>query len=252
MAAIDGYLDQELNVLMFDIETVPALVATYHTSKQTISEDQIISDPFIASIQYKWLDEDKVHVLMADLKKADDKAILKEFIKVVDEADWVVYHNGDSFDWRWVQQRIAYHRLPRLAPKMSTDTMRECKKHFKLLKYTLKYCCKYFKVSGKLESGGFKQWVALLLKDQSTIKEFKEYGKQDVISLQDLFLRILPYISKKPSLKQDLNDFQCECGCTNYTKNGTRLTAAGVKQQQIRCKNCATVKYVTARGQVKP
>jgi DNA polymerase elongation subunit (family B) len=244
--ALDG-----LNVLVFDIETVPALAATYHTGKQTLCEDQLISDPYIASIQYKWYGDSNVKVLLADLNKSDDKAILKTFVEIVDKADWVVYHNGDSFDWRWVQQRLAYHKLPALAPKESTDTMRACKKHFKLMKYTLSYCCKYFKVSHKKESGGFKTWVGLLLKDKKVLKDFKAYGKQDVISLEQLFIRILPYITKKPKVKQTLSDFRCECGSKSYVKNGTRLTTAGVRQQQIRCKGCASVHYVTPKGLVK-
>jgi DNA polymerase elongation subunit (family B) len=84
--------------LYFDIEVSPNIGFFWNPGhKISISYENIIHERAIICICYKWEYEKKVSFLTWDSKQCD-KAMLKEFIKVANEADEMVGHNGDRFD----------------------------------------------------------------------------------------------------------------------------------------------------------
>ena len=82
--------------LFFDIETSPNIGMFWSAGfKQRIDYDNIIKERAIICICYKWEGENEVSFLTWD-KRQSDKKMLDNFIKVANEADELIGHNGHA------------------------------------------------------------------------------------------------------------------------------------------------------------
>ena len=117
-------MSKKIKRLFFDIETSPNIGLFWTAGyKQNISPDNIIKERAIICIAYKWAGEKKIHALTWD-KNQDDKAMLAQFIKVANEADELIGHNGDRFDLPWIRTRCLYHRIPVFPHYTTLDTLK--------------------------------------------------------------------------------------------------------------------------------
>ncbi len=91
----------------------------------------------IITIAYKWASEENVEVLTWD--KGDDNKLIREFVKVMAEADELVGHNVDRFDTKFIMARALKHEISVLPKYQSTDTLKLAKKHFLLNSNKLDY-----------------------------------------------------------------------------------------------------------------
>ena len=120
----------EIRRLFFDIETAPMIVYSWRVGwKLTIPTDNIIEDWRVICISYKWEGEDKVHTLDWG-KEMCDKKLLEEFIKIANQSDEMVAHNGDRFDIKKIRTRCIYHRIPMFPDYKSLDTLKKAKSGF--------------------------------------------------------------------------------------------------------------------------
>jgi len=72
--------------LFWDLETSPNVVLSWRAGyKINITHDSILKERAIICVCWKWEGESKVHHLEWD--KGCDKNLLKEFLKVVEDAD---------------------------------------------------------------------------------------------------------------------------------------------------------------------
>ena len=92
-------LDQHnIKRLFYDIETSPMVCYSWRIGwNLTLSHSNIIDNWKIICVSYKWEGSDKVYNLKWD-KNQDDKTLLEKFVKVLNQADEIVAHNGDRFD----------------------------------------------------------------------------------------------------------------------------------------------------------
>ena len=97
-------LSKDFKVLVYDIETCRITAKVWWTGKQYINHKQLLEEPRIISISYKWLGESKIHALTWDKNQSDEK-LITDFMKVYNEADMVVGQNNDRFDNRWINAR---------------------------------------------------------------------------------------------------------------------------------------------------
>src|SRR6478609_9084031 len=91
--------------LYADIETSLMKVWAFSCGfNLNINHDQIIEERKIICIAYKWEGEKDVTVLRWD-RDQDDRSMLEEFVSVANDADEIVGHYGDHFDWPWIRTR---------------------------------------------------------------------------------------------------------------------------------------------------
>lgn len=232
-----------MKVLLFDIETSPCVGWFWRPGfNQTIGHNQILEENKIICICYKWHGEDEVHTLTWD-KNQCDKSLLKKFSKVLIKADSIIGHNGESFDVKWVQKRIAYHGLPPLGQLPTDDTMKQMKKHFNLNSNSLAYSCKYFGLDLKTDPGGIQTWLDIMFKKcPEALSRMTEYCANDVKVLGELYGRILPYVNPKQSHTPSSKEVHhCPaCGSSDMIKYGTYKTRAATYQKR-RCNSCLKV-----------
>lgn len=250
---------QPIKRLFFDIETSPMVVYSWRVGYNIkLDYDNIIDDWKIICICYKWEGEDKVHSLEWDSKQ-DDKKMLEEFVKVLNQADEVSAHNGDRFDIKKVRTRCIYHGIPMRSKYRTFDTLKKARSHFSFNSNRLDYIAKFLGVGAKLEHEGFQMWVKCLQGDAEALKKMVEYCVMDIVVLEDVFFAIQNYTKNNTHVGTANGGLKCSCpNCgsediellrNNYTAMGTikRLMECNVCGYEYETSNSAYRTYLELR-----
>jgi len=102
-------------VLLLDIETTPEISYTWGRWKQFISQGQVIEHPYVLTWAARWLGSDvTMSKKLTDypgwsVSTRDDKDLVTDLWALMDEADYIVAHNGDKFDIPWNTSRAIFH-----------------------------------------------------------------------------------------------------------------------------------------------
>ena len=227
--------------LYFDIETSPNIGFFWTAGfKLNISTESIIKERAIICICYKW-EEDKVtHSLNWDSKQ-NDKKMLQDFIKVANEADELVGHNGDKFDLAWVRTRCLFHRIDMFPTYTTIDTLKVARSKFKFNSNKLNYIAKYLGIGQKIHTD-YDLWKDIVLnKDKEAMDKMIKYCKMDVILLEKVHKELSIHIPAKTHYGVIFGEYKgtCpECGSDDIVRNNKRVTASGVVKVQMRCNTC--------------
>lgn len=228
-------------ILVFDIETAPNLAHVWRFFKEHVSADQLLKDGYILSYAAKWLGSDEV--FYEETRTENDKPLVRKLAKLLEEADIVIGHNGDRFDLGWVKFRAAIHGIQPWSPVKIVDTFKIARKEFYSPSYRLEYLARIFKCTPKLSHKkfpGHKLWVGCVVdKDEEAWAEMKEYNIQDVLTLEELYYKMRPYMTQHPNMGVYIESDKpvcSRCGSENMAKDGFHYTNTG-KYQQYRCKD---------------
>jgi hypothetical protein len=232
--------------LILDIETAPILAWVWKIWDQNIGLNQISNDWHVLSWSAKWLGDPASKIMYMDQRDAerieDDSYILKALWDLIDEADIVITQNGVSFDIKKLNARFIINGLPPPSSYKNIDTKLIAKKRFgftsnKLEYMTDKLCKKYKKLKhGKYP--GFELWIAVLSGDLNAWKEMEKYNKYDVLSLEELFNKLIPWENNiNFGIYSDNEVYRCTCGSEKFKKRGFYYTNTG-KFQRYKCFKC--------------
>jgi len=233
---------QPIKRLFFDIETSPMVCYSWRVGYNlNLSYDNVIEDWKIICISYKWQDEDKVYSLKWDNNKCD-KDMLKSFIKVMNEADEIIAHNGDRFDLKKIRTRCLHHRLPLFPNYRTLDTLKKAKSGFNFPNNKLDTIAQWLGVGAKIKHRGFDMWKDVVEGDKKALKEMVDYCDMDVVVLEDVYLTLQSYIKQNTHVGT-LNGgwkYSCpSCGSEDVEYNSLRMTAKGTPKRQMTCKCCS-------------
>ncbi len=200
MSLLDD-LERRPKFLIFDIETAPSLVFTWDQWKTNVVATE--KDWYMLAFAYKWLDEDEKHFVSLPDKKTwkpdseDDKHVVRALWKLFEEADVVCAHNGDQFDIKKLQTRMAYHGFGPTSSFQSIDTLKLYRKHFNLYSYSLAEIARYFKFKNqKMGTIGFKVWRACMAGDPAAWAKMDEYNLKDVDVQEEAYYFIQPWVNR--------------------------------------------------------
>jgi uncharacterized protein YprB with RNaseH-like and TPR domain len=229
-------------ILILDIETSPLLGNVWSLWNNNLGLNQLVKDWHIMSWSAKWYGNDEITYM--DQRKAknieNDSKILKPLWKMMDEADIIVSHNGKSFDIKKLNARFILNGMKPPSSFRNIDTKILAKKHFgftsnKLAYLTDKLCTKYKKLShGKYP--GQELWTQCLKGNIDAWNEMEEYNKYDVLSLEELYEKLIPWddsINFTVYFEEDV----CSCGSSDFVKNGIYYTNAS-RFQKYKCNDC--------------
>lgn len=232
-------------ILLYDIETSYTVGAVWGLYEQNVA--QVLQEPYIISFAWKWLGEKTTHVMsIRDFPtsykkdKTSDKLLVGEMWKLFNAADVIVAHNGNSFDQKWTYARMAVHGMTPPSPSKYIDTKLVAKSKFRFNSNSLNNLGLYFNLGAKLNTGGIGLWVDCIEHDKPEAwKKMMEYNKQDVILLEKVYLRMLPWISGHPNrgLMEGKIEACPNCGKTSLQKRGYSYTRT-CKYQRFQCTDC--------------
>lgn len=250
------------HIVFFDLETMPNLIESMKVFPQLSQYPGLTLKATINSIicfGYKIQGQKKSKVINAwDFNEwnsdiNNDEKLVKEAYKILINADVVITHNGKRFDWKFFQTRLMAHGLPPLKKIIHIDTCAEAKRNLFLFNNRLNTLAKLLTKIEKLDHEGWGLWVKVMQKDEKAMKIMSKYCKQDVDVLEQVFLKLRPFITQIPNhnfFKNDILGFCPTCGSANIIKNGQRYTKQGPKQQYS-CNDCGSwstqgKKYISA------
>lgn len=234
--------------LIYDIETSPNLAFIWRPgSNISVSYHSIIKERKIICICWKYDDKDRVHSLTWD-KNQSDKAMLKQFVPILNTADEIIGHNGDRFDLPWIRGRCLYHRIECPNEYVSIDTLKHCRSQFNLNCNRLDYIGQYLKIGRKDDSGGMQGYKKIVIdNNKSAMKKMVKYCKQDVLLLEELYNTIKPYIKHKThrAVREGLTKIECpECSSSNTHVHQTITRVTGAKTKKMHCNDCGKIWHV--------
>jgi len=181
-----------MKALLFDIETY--------------GMDFNADTGFIMAISYKWLGEKKVHTITRKNPNewtkdfANDKERCKEFAKVVEEADLVIGWNSRSFDWRFLQTRMLYHRLGVLPPVAHEDGLLTARRTLKMRR-SLENVGKFFGLKTQKEKMDLhKVWFPAACGDPIALKQVIKRCESDVLLLEEAYNLLAPLSNVHPNV----------------------------------------------------
>lgn len=187
-------------ILVLDIETRYMLLEGWGLFNQNFSVDQIAEDWSILSYSAKWYDSD--NVMYSDVSEKTEDDLIQELHDLLDEADFVIAHNGRRFDLKKIRARMVTRGFKPYSPVRVIDTLEICKKEFaftsnKLL-YLTRLLCKNNQKQDHELFAGHKLWQAFLKGDPLAIQCMRDYNVMDVVSLQELYDIVAPWSSTLP------------------------------------------------------
>lgn len=234
---------KQLKILFLDIETAPNLGYAWEKYETTMFD--FVLERYMLCFTVKWLGDKKYHCYgLPDFPtyKKDpecDKELVMKLREFVDEADIIVAHNGDSFDIKVMNARFITNGILPPSPYKTIDTKKEAKKRFKFNSNKLEDIAKNLGIGTKMETGGFKLWKGCMAGHMDSWKKMKAYNKVDVKLLEEVYLRLRPWMKTHPNVGMSINRTNCQaCGSTNTQRRGFSY-AKYTKYQRIQCLDCS-------------
>lgn len=227
--------------LYFDMETSYNLVASFQIGRKVfIAPENIVKERAVICIAYKWENDPTVYTFAWDRRQCD-KAMLSKFVKIANQADEIVAHNGDRFDLRWLRTRCAFHRIPCPPDFTTIDTLKLARAGFNFNSNKLDYIGKFLGVGQKAVTERGLWDKVILNNDARALKSMVEYCQEDVRLLQRVHSELIPYTAPKThrAMHNDGNRIDCpECRSESTRINQYRTSASGVKMAQLQCNDC--------------
>lgn len=234
-------------VLIYDIETSRGIFKAWWSGKRYIQSTDVIREPAIISVAWKWLGEDKVYSEHWNLQTHCDRNMLERFLVHYNDADLVIGQNNDKFDNRWIGARAMKHKL-RFNPLVkSLDLMKMAKKHFRVLGYSMAYLTDFMNVERKQQHEGIIMWDMIedgpMDKQMEYMDKMIDYNRQDIVATEAMYVRMLPYIGQKVHLGMFMGGQKADCpGCGGHHVRQAKVTytAAGTIQHIMECEDCGS------------
>ena len=234
-------------VLFIDIETAPNLVWMWSMWKEWNSTEMQEREWYILCWCAKWLGDNKMHSsalvdFSRDYKadKENDHAILEKIWQLLDEADIVIGHNALEFDIKKLNARFMKHDMTPPSPYKIVDTCLSARKYFGFTSNKLGDLGKFLGLGEKINTGGFKLWRECMLGNLKSWGLMVKYCAQDVLLLEKVYLKLLPFIDNHPNVGVYLTgeDIKCpKCGSDQLQKRGFAFTGQS-KYHRLQCMKC--------------
>lgn len=233
-------------VLVFDIETLPILTYTWGAYQQDLQIDSVVKDWAVLAWSAKWLGDDKIISDVLSSKEAvarNDKRLVKDFWKLLDRADVIIGHNSKAFDIKKLNTRFMSNGLTPPSSYKHIDTFIAAKSAFGMTFNKQDYIAKYLGIHRKLHTD-FQLWVDCDNGKKKALKQMRDYNENDVLMLEEIYLRIRPWISQHPNLATIAQVDACPSCLGNYHKSGIYY-ANKKKYNEYRCSNCGAIFHST-------
>ena len=228
-----------MKILLIDIETAPNAAWVWGLWNQNIGINQIVNSGYVLCWAAKWYNDKKI--MFSSLQEDTPKTMLRKIHALLDEADVVVHYNGAKFDIPTLNKEFVIYGIKPPAPFKQIDLYSVVKNRFRFPSNKLDFVAQALGLGQKIRHKGFELWIECMKNAPSAWKDMKKYNLQDVILLEALYVKVLPWIKNHPhyGLYRE-NEFLCtNCGSRNYHKRGWAYTTA-LKYQRFQCNDCGT------------
>jgi hypothetical protein len=230
-------------VAFIDIETAP-ITALVWTMYQT-DVIHVIEPTYILCYAIKWMGQKQIKTrALCDYpgyarRKSYDGALVADLRKDLDQADIIIAHNGDSFDIKKINSRIAAHHLSPPSQFKTVDTLKIARRNFKFDSNKLDNIGGYLEVGRKLAHTGKHLWVGCMNGDPKSWRLMRRYNAHDIVLLENVYEQIKAWDKSHPNMAAYDGLAGCPvCRSPNIQKRG-QMVAKSRKVQRMHCQDCA-------------
>lgn len=215
-------------VFEFDIETSPNLGFFWKAWKTNIPYQQLVAPWFMLSWSGKWLYSPEMlndRLTSEEAIKQDDSRIVKSLWELFEEADIVIAHNSAKFDVPRSNTRFLLNGLMPPSPYQIIDTLKVAQKEFAFPHNNLGALAKHLGIeAGKIDTD-WTLWERCYNGEEEALEEMQTYNDQDVILLEDVYVKLRPWIKSHPNMNLYTEDGVCSnCGSRHVINTGTYRT----------------------------
>lgn len=184
-------------------------------------------------------ENEKMHY--SGLNSTSKKVMLNRIWKLLDKTDVVVHYNGKRFDIPTLNGEFAEVGMTPPSPYKQIDLLRVVKSQFRFPSNKLAYVAPRLGCQSKVSHTGHQLWIDCMAGNKEAWEMMETYNKQDVVLLEELYAKCLPWIPghPNPAIYDETEELLCRCGSDNYVKEGFAKTLVG-KYQQYSCKDCGS------------
>jgi hypothetical protein len=191
----------EPKILFIDVETLPNIAWTWGKYDQNVLG--FAQQTCIATFAAKWRGKGVFSRALPGYKgykplSYDDKALVQDLWKVLDEADIAVAHNGKDFDFRVITGRFLFHGMQPPSPYKIVDTKLISSRVARFNSNKLDDLGQHFGLGKKIKTD-FDLWLGCMRGDLECWRKMAKYNMQDVILLEQIYDRFLPFIADHPN-----------------------------------------------------
>lgn len=227
-----------MKILLLDIETAPNIVHTWGLFNQFVAINQIVKSGYTLCWAAKWLGERTV--MYSGLDTDSPKNMLKKMHKLLSEADAVITYNGNKFDLPTLNKEFIKAGLGPPAPYKKIDLLNVARSQFRFTSNKLDYVAQFLGLGAKEKHKGHDLWIGCMNKVAADWKIMQKYNKQDVVLLEEVYNKMLPWIPRHANFSVFQNELVCpNCGSKHFQKRGFHHTMAGT-YQRYQCSKCST------------
>ena len=227
-----------MKILLLDIETSPLTAYTWGLWNQNIPIKAIVDSGSVLCWAAKWLDQDEV---MFSSILGGKKKMLQQMHKLLDTADCVVHYNGAKFDIPTLNKEFLLSYMSPPAPYQQLDLLKTARKKFRFPSNKLDYVSQRLHLGKKEPHEGHTLWIKCMNGDKKAWQTMEKYNIQDVMLLEKLYKKLLPWIKQPLNvnlMKKDRNGWSCPtCGKDHLISKGFKYTNTGA-YQRYQCKAC--------------
>lgn len=246
-------------ILFLDVEVSPSVVVAFSRFKAFSSPDHVLKEPYMLTYVVKWKGEPQTYGnTILDANKdypegsyTDDYQLISALWEYLDKADIVVAQNA-KFDRGWFNQRCVVHGLNPPSPYKLVDTLAMLKKNFALPSNSLAAAAQYFGLTRKKDHSGINLWIRCMNGEREAFGEMLDYNDGDVVTLEELYNTIQPFVQELPNMALYHKDSapRCAgCGSSEIVETEKSAYTALSEFKLVQCKGCG--KYSRMRTNLR-
>lgn len=231
-------------IALIDIETAPINGLTWTMFEANVLH--VIQPTYMLCFAVKWLGQKKTKTYaLCDypefaIDKTNDKPLVQDIWNILDQADIVIAHNGDSFDIKKINARMIVHGLKPPSPFKTVDTLKFARRTFKFDSNKLDNIGRYLQVGRKIPHTGMALWLGCMNGDAKSWKVMRRYNAQDVDLLESVYLKLRPWAENHPKLTAYDGRSGCpKCLSPRMQRRGVRVQKTR-KYERFQCQDCGS------------
>lgn len=228
-----------MKILTLDLETSPNLAHVWDIwSKGPVSPQQVIQQWDVMMGAAHWLGSPEPAVCPTEFHNGY-MPMLSTLWQLMDEADAMLTYNGKKFDRPRLNTVFALNGFTPPSPTTDIDLYETIRRVFQFPSSSLDYVSRQFGLGGKVKNSGYDLWRRCLLREPEAWEEMRVYCIGDVMLTEQLYFKVLPWISRHPSQAAVDGELRC-INChqiDTLIKQGIARTLVRT-YQRYRCAAC--------------
>lgn len=230
-----------MKILLLDLESAPNLAHVWGLWQQNVSTNQLIASGYTMCWAAKWLGEKEI--MFDSIFQSSHDKMIREVHKLMDEADAIVHYNGKKFDVPTLNKEFILMGMNPPSPYKQIDLLQTARQQFRFPSNKLDYIAQSLKLGEKVKHMGHELWIKCMAKDPKAWAIMERYNKQDVVLLEKVYHKLLPWIKNHPNVgtynESNEQPVCTNCGSDHLQKRGLSYTVTEA-YQRYQCVDCGS------------